>query len=450
MKGIILKGDIPIGIYRNSVDAWTEPHLYNMEMQAGAPPDDFAVKGQNWGFPTYNWDEMSKDGYAWWTNRLQKLSAYFDTFRIDHILGFFRIWQIPMHAVEGILGYFNPALPIKKEEFGEKGLSFDSDRYCKPYIREHVLINIFGDKIDYIKRTFLVDKGYGVYNMKDEFATQRQVEKYFKVDESTTLEERAEIDTIKKGLYDLIADIMFIEIEGENGMEYHPRHTLQYTNSFKELDDYSKGIVDSIYNDYFYNRQEEFWKDRAMEKLPSIKNATNMLICGEDLGMVPAVVPGVMDELGILSLEVQRMPKDTGIEFFHPANAPYLSVVTSSSHDMSTIRGWWEEDYERSQRFFNNILGHQGLAPFYADSWLVREVVNQHMYSPAMWSILPMQDFVGIDDKLRLDDAKVEQINIPAIIPHYWRYRFHIDMEDLLKEDDFNNNIKEMVKKSGR
>ena len=449
-KGIILKGDIPIGIYRNSVDAWTEPHLYNMEMQAGAPPDDFAVKGQNWGFPTYNWDEMAKDDYLWWTQRLQKLSAYFDTFRIDHILGFFRIWQIPMHAVEGILGYFNPALPIKVEEFSAKGLDFDASRYCKPYIREHILINIFGDKKDYIKNTFLVDKGYGVFEMKDGFETQREVEKYFKVDESTTSEERAEIDVIKKGLYDLIADIMFIEVDGENGKDYHPRHTLQHTHSFMELDDNSKQIVDNIYNDYFYHRQEEFWKDRAMEKLPSIKNATNMLICGEDLGMVPSVVPGVMDELGILSLEVQRMPKDTGIEFFHPASAPYLSVVTSSSHDMSTIRGWWEEDYERSQRFFNNILGHQGLAPYYADSWLVKEVVNQHLYSPAMWAILPIQDFVGMNETLRLQNAKAEQINIPAIIPHYWRYRFHLNLEDLLKEDDFNNSVKEMINRSGR
>ena len=449
-NGVILKGDIPIGIYRNSVDAWMEPHLFNMEMQAGAPPDDFAVKGQNWGFPTYNWDIMAQDSYLWWTKRLQKLSAYFDSFRIDHILGFFRIWQIPMHAVEGILGYFSPAIPIEASEFTGRGLNFDVDRFCKPYIREHILVDIFGNNIDYVKSTFLIDRAYGQYDFKEEFSTQRKVESYFKVDESTTLEQKAEIDFIKKGLYDLIADIMFIEVEGVNGKEYHPRHSLQKTHSFIEIDNYSKEIINQIYNDYFYKRQEEFWKARAMEKLPSIKNATNMLICGEDLGMVPSVVPGVMNELGILSLEVQRMPKDTNVEFFHPANAPYLSVVTTSSHDMSTIRGWWEEDYQRAQKFFNQILGHNGLAPYFADSWLVKEVVNQHLYSTAMWTVLPIQDYIAMDEDLKLEDAKAEQINQPAIIPHYWKYRFHITMEDLLKEDNFNNMLKGMVKKSGR
>jgi 4-alpha-glucanotransferase len=449
-NNVILKGDIPIGIYRNSVDAWTDPHLYNMEMQAGAPPDDFAVKGQNWGFPTYNWDEMSKDGYTWWTNRLKKLADYFDTFRIDHILGFFRIWQIPMHAVEGILGYFNPAIAIEKEEFLDRGLNFSSEKFCQPMINDRIIGETFGEKYIQIRDAYFESIGGDNYKLKSEFDTQRKVENYFVIDEATTLEEKAEIEFIKKGLFNIIADIMFIEIELEGRIVYHPRHSLTSTNSFKALNDKEKEIVQFIYNDYFFNRQEQFWRERAMEKLPSIKDATNMLICGEDLGMVPAVVPGVMNELGILSLEVQRMPKDTGIEFFDPTHAPYQSVVTCSSHDMSTVRGWWGEDYDRSQRFYNQILKWEGQAPKQAEASIVEAVVAQHMYSPAMWSILPIQDFVGMDDKLKFEKADQEQINIPANIPHYWRYRFHMNMEDLLKEDDFNNRLKQMIVDSGR
>ncbi len=123
-----------------------------------------------------------------------------------------------------------------------------------------------------------------------------------------------------------------------------------------------------LYINYFFHRQDYFWKKEAMQKLPELKRSTNMLICGEDLGMVPHSVPDVMNQLGILSLEIQRMPKDTGIEFFHPKDAPYLSVVTPSTHDMSTIRGWWEEDRIKTQHFYNYVLGHYGEAPFFCVS----------------------------------------------------------------------------------
>ena len=123
-NGVVLKGDIPIGISRNSVEAWTEPHYFNLNGQAGAPPDDFSVNGQNWGFPTYNWEVMEQDDYSWWMKRFRKMSEYFDAYRIDHILGFFRIWEIPMHAVHGLLGQFVPSLPMSREEIESYGLPF--------------------------------------------------------------------------------------------------------------------------------------------------------------------------------------------------------------------------------------------------------------------------------------------------------------------------------------
>jgi 4-alpha-glucanotransferase len=449
-NGVVLKGDIPIGIFRNSVDAWTSPQLFNMEMQAGAPPDDFSVTGQNWGSPTYNWQEMAKDDYAWWTKRLEKLSTYFDAIRLDHILGFFRIWQIPSHAVEGLLGYFNPATPLKLNEFIDKGLRFTTSRFSKPYIKEHTLINIFENNIDFVKSTFLVEKNVGVYNMKEEFSTQRKVEAFFDDVANLTKIKKSEIEKVKKGLFRLISDIMFIEVDGESGKEYHPRIRLHETFSYKELDDYSKGIVDYFYDDYFYNRQEGVWKSNALDILPSLKYATNMLVCGEDLGMVPRVVNEVMGELGILSLEVQRMPKDPNIEFFHPSDAKYLSVVTTSTHDTCTLRAWWEGDYNMAQRFYNQTLGDSGVAPFYADSWLITEIMNQHIYSPAMWAIFPLQDLLALDDDLKAVNSNSERINDPSNPLQNWNYRIHFYLEDLLKEDQFNDKIKYLVEKSGR
>ena len=187
-----------------------------------------------------------------------------------------------------------------------------------------------------------------------------------------------------------------------------------------------------------------------MQKLPELKRSTNMLICGEDLGMVPHCVPDVMKQLGILSLEIQRMPKDPDIEFFHPKNAPYLSVVTPSTHDMSTIRSWWEEDRNRTQRFYNYMLGHYGEAPFFCEPWINKEIILQHLYSPAMWSIFLIQDIIGMSEKLRSEKPREERINVPSDPKHYWGYRMHINLEDLIKEKEFNEELKTMMKDSGR
>ncbi|MCG8475792.1 MAG: 4-alpha-glucanotransferase, partial [Cytophagales bacterium] len=400
-NGVILKGDIPIGIFRHSVDAWTSPELYNMDMQAGAPPDAFAKAGQNWGFPTYNWKEMAKNGFKWWTDRLKTMSDYFDAFRIDHILGFFRIWQIPNDQIEGILGYFNPAIPVREEEFRDRQISFDYKRLCEPYIREHMLQEIFGTEADKVKKEYLIEYEQGRYRLKNEFSKQKKIEEHLSSDpDNVSEEEMAHAEWLKKGLFSLISEVLFIPEPGKTNA-YHPRVAFHSTYSFQDLDENTRRKLDEVYVDYFYSRQEDFWREQAMVKLPAIKEATNMLICGEDLGMVPKTVPKVMSELGILNLNIQRLSDQEHQEFFHPGEARYLSVVSPSCHDMSTIRGWWEEDPEQIQRYYSQMLGKKGSAPYFCEPHLVEEVVRQHLDSPAMWAVFPIQDFLGMDAQLR-------------------------------------------------
>ena len=444
-KGIALKGDIPIGIYRYGCDAWTAPELYNMDMQAGAPPDDFAVKGQNWGFPTYNWKRMEEDHFDWWKQRFHQMSHYFDAFRIDHILGFFRIWSIPVDAVEGILGRFMPAQPVHINEFGERGIWFDHDRYCKPYIVDGILSQIFGNHTEFVKEHFLLPNSRGGYDLRPQFDTQRKVEAWFAAQDGSEENIR-----IRDGLYDLLSNVLLFAEPKSDGQHFHFRIALENTSSFQHLDASLRPKIRELYTDYFYRRQDEFWKHEAMKKLPALKDATSMLICGEDLGMVPHSVPEVMEQLGILSLEIQRMPKNPQTEFFHPKSAPYLSVVTPSSHDMSTVRGWWEEDREKTQRFYNNILGEQGDAPFFCEPWLNRAIILQHLYSPAMWSIFQLQDILGMSENLRRENPNDERINVPANANHYWNYRMHIGLEQLLKETAFNEELKDYIRNSGR
>ncbi len=443
-NGIIVKGDLPIGIYRYGCDAWMAPELYNMNAQAGAPPDDFAVKGQNWGFPTYNWKKMQEDGFAWWRKRFEQMSEYFDAFRIDHILGFFRIWSIPLHAVEGIMGKFVPAIPIHISQLYQQGISFQPHRYCKPYMPDYIVNESFGGEADYVKGHFLFWND-GTFQLKPDFDTQRKVEHYF-----SRQPESARNHLIKYGLFDMISNVIFFEEEGSQNQQLHFRINMDQTTSYRDLDDHSKQKLQQLYINYFFQRQDDFWRKEAMHKLPDLKRSTNMLVCGEDLGMVPACVPEVMRQLGLLSLEIQRMPKDTKSEFFHPAHAPYLSVVTPSTHDMSTIRGWWEENPAKTQRFHNIILGHSGASPFFCEAKINKEIVIQHLYSPAMWSIFQLQDIMGMDDNIRRDDPNEERINIPANPKHYWKYRMHLDLEDLLNKKEFNKELQTYVAASGR
>ncbi len=440
-KGIIVKGDLPIGIFRHSCDAWVQPELYNMTEQAGAPPDDFAVKGQNWGFPTYNWQKMQEDGFAWWRRRFEQMSNYFDAFRIDHILGFFRIWSIPMHAVEGIMGRFVPAIPVSISEFFEKGISFDKHRYCMPYISEEVLGELFGEDAAMIKSDFL-ELDNGMYALKEAFDTQRKVEAYF--------ERTGGAQHLKEGLFSLISNVVLFEEAGSNGSRFHFRIGMEQTSSFRYLDAHSQAQLKELYVNYFFRRQDDFWAKEAMNKLPELKRSTNMLICGEDLGMVPHCVPDVMEQLGILSLEIQRMPKKTGTEFLHPADAPYLSVITPSTHDMSTLRGWWEENREKTQQFYNQVLGHYGEAPYFCEPWINKEILIQHLYSPAMWSIFQLQDILGISGELRRENPHEERINQPADPKHFWCYRMHHTLEELINQKAFTEELNSYVKASGR
>lgn len=380
-KGVVLKGDIPIGISRTSVDAWVYPELFNMDSSAGAPPDDFSVMGQNWGFPTYNWAKMAEDGYAWWKARFMKMAEYFDAYRIDHILGFFRIWEIPLNAVNALLGRFNPALPYSCDELSAYGFHFD-----------------------------------GGWHVGDIEQTD---------------------------------NVLFVEDKLERG-KYHPRISAQSTDCYRWLSDDQKDAYNRLYNDFFYRRHNDFWKQEALRKLPPLIESTGMLVCGEDLGMIPDCVPSVMASEQILALEIQRMPKDPKVEFGSTYDYPYLSVCTTGTHDMNPLRAWWEEDRGVTQRFYNQVLGAWGDAPYFCEPWICEQVVSMHLKSPAMLTILPWQDWVAMDGTLRRENPNEERINVPANSRHYWRYRMHLTLEELLTADELNKMIRHKIAESGR
>ena len=454
---VILKGDIPIGVNRYGCDVWSEPRYFNLNGQAGAPPDDFSVNGQNWGFPTYNWEAMIADGCQWWVRRFQNMSQYFDAYRIDHVLGFFRIWEIPGDAVHGLLGHFSPALGMSREEIEGYGLHWQEELFTTPFITDWVLDRIFGQNADMVRDHFVEKKDDNHYRMRADFDTQKKIEAFFA--ELTTTHhvgfeylqswQQQDLNNLRDGLYALVSDVLFVRDHRDEN-KFHPRISVQFDFIYENLWDSDKAIFNRLYNDYFYRRNNQFWYREAMKKLPLLTNATRMLVCAEDLGMVPDCVPWVMNELKILSLELQSMPKDPTVRFGHLSRNPYRSVCTISSHDMPTLRQWWDEDWNRTQEYYNTMLHRGDAAPHPLPGWLARDILSRHLTSPSMLCILSIQDWLAMDEKLRLPDADAERINIPANPKHYWRYRMHLSIEQLMENKEFNDNMRELIVNAGR
>ncbi len=442
-KHVILKGDIPIGISRDSVEAWVEPKYFNLNGQAGAPPDAFSTNGQNWGFPTYNWDVMLADGCKWWVKRFRKMAQYFDAYRIDHVLGFFRIWEIPIHAVHGLLGQFSPSQGMSADEIRSYGLNFQEKLMTEPFIADWVLDRIFGRLADTVREKYVERVHDDIYRMRPEYDTQRKVEAAFQGKDSD------EDIWLRDGLYALISDVLFVR-DRKNPALFHPRISVQFDFIYEALYDNDKAAFNKLYNEYYYHRNNDFWYHEAMKKLPRLVQATRMLVCAEDLGMVPDCVAWVMNELRILSLEIQSMPKDNHIKFGNLNSNPYRSVATISTHDMPTMRQWWDEDWDRTQDYFSTSLWHTGAAPHPLPGNLADEIVRAHLACPSMLCLLSLQDWLAIDEKMRLEDADAERINIPANPRHYWRYRMHMTIEQLMKANSYNAHVKELISQNGR
>ena len=442
-RGVILKGDIPIGVNRKGCDVWHEPHYFNLNLQAGAPPDSFSVNGQNWGFPTYNWQRMLEDGCQWWLRRFQNMSKYFDAYRIDHVLGFFRIWATPTTCVHALQGQFAPSLAMTREEIESYGLHFQEKLFTTPFIARWVVDRVFGPHADAVVEKYLNHEHDDIFSLKPEYDTERKIEAAF------VGKDGADDVWVRDGLYALASDVLFVrDINDSN--KFHPRITAQLNFMYEALVDSDKEKFNRLYNNYYYRRNNNFWYNEAMKKLPVLVQATRMLVCAEDLGMVPDCVAWVMNELRILSLELQQMPKDPSVRFGELWKNPYRSVCTLSTHDMPTLRQWWDEDMERTQDYYNSQLYRSGAAPHPLPGWLAKEIVVNQLACPSMLCVLLLQDWFAIDEKLRLADANAERINIPANPRHYWRYRMHLNIEDLIANKEYNDNIKELIRQTGR
>lgn len=446
-NGISLKGDIPIGVSPISVETWSNPDLFNIAQQAGAPPDAFATEGQNWGFPTYNWDKMKLDGYTWWIKRFQKMAQYFDLYRIDHILGFFRIWSIPKEFKTAIMGQFNPAKPLTIAELKILIPDFNVNRFAKPFLTFDAVKKHLGKHANFYSQ--YIDKhsveGLKYYDLKTEFDTQQKITAFFEKQEDNDNNKE-----IQQGLHNLITEVLFVA-DIHNPDTFHPRIAAQFTQSYEALSMLQKDSYNSLYNDFFYRRNDELWAESGYHKLEAITKANTMLCCGEDLGMIPDCVAPVMQKLAILSLEVERMPKKQGVEFADVNLNPYLSVDTIATHDMSPLRHWWQELSVQNQAiYYYNHMHFEGNLPKDLSADICQKIIEIHLLSPSMITIIAWQDIMAIHKELRLENPLKEQINIPADPKHKWDYRMHLNIKQIKVARNLTKRIKQILDISDR
>lgn len=443
-RRVLLKGDLPIGVSPCGVDVWMHPELFIQSMSAGAPPDIFSERGQNWGFPTYDWDAMEEDGYAWWKARLQNMSQYFDAYRIDHVLGFFRIWSVPRTECWGLLGQFDKALPLSRAEIEQRGLRFDEARMLEPYVTEEMLEESFGERSSVLLTRYFERKGNGQLRFRKDFDSQMSIVEDFRRRGAEQSEKGA-----LESLLRIRASVLFVR-DRRDGESFHPRIALEHNASYEALDTAEKAAYEQIYYDFFYHRHETFWRDEAMRKLPVLVSATGMLACGEDLGMIPSCVSEVMQALQILSLEIQTMPKQDGCEFDDLSRVPYETVASPTTHDMAPLRLWWEEDAERSIRYYTHALHLSGNVPKEMCGELVKRVLCDFLRCPSIMVIAPIQDWMGVSEEIRRKDPGEERINVPDDADNIWNYRMHVSIENLMRNREFVTTLRTMIADSGR
>lgn len=441
--GVALMGDMPIGVSKDSAEAWANTSLFNLDCQTGTMPDSINRQGQNWGFPTYNWKAMEEDKYRWWKSRLKRCQTYFSAMRIDHVLGFFRVWEIPDSCIDGLCGHFSPAIPMNEEEMAYYGLTFRKDVYTRPIINDKIIERTFGIHANFVREKYLVKKAYELYDLKPEYDTQRKIHDAFggRNDESSLW--------IRDGLCRLVANVLFVPDKNYSSM-YHPRVNAYKSSAYQMLSSEERDAFMRLYNNYYYERHNALWEYCGRLRLSMILNGCDMLACAEDLGQSLNCVSSVLEQLRIPSLELQRMPKQGDSDFAHLEANPYLSVATISTHDMAPLRLWWQENQQRTQHYYAEMMQKEGRAPEQLTTVLAEEIIARHLYSPSMMCVLAIQDWLSMDNELRLNNPRNERINTPGDSFNQWKYRMNVSIERLMGEERFNQKIRTMIKRSKR
>lgn len=456
-SGILLKGDMPILMNEDSCDAWALPNIFNQNLRAGSPVDGENPSGQNWGFPTYNWKYLKENDYSWWKDRLKNAEQYYSAYRLDHILGFFRIWAIPTRDTTAVLGHTDPYVPIKRDEFHNAGFADDRIRWLsQPHIPTGAVENITWN---HESATKIMEKFCDRIGNEELWLFKESVQgdkDIYESDLSAFCQGDAE-GRVKDILARFWKDRAFIEITENN---FVPLWTHPETTAWKSLSLDEQNRLNQLI-DNAERKENELWETQSDEILSALTNSVNMIPCGEDLGANLSCLPGVMAKNKILSLRVYRWSRKWNEKPEQPyvpfAELPKLSVCTSSVHDSSTLRQWWSEDKNGVSLFVKTYPKFFGIEDWDNEA---KNRVAEEPYSPEKglafltalasansdFCIHPFQDFLSTDKKYWLEKEDDERINIPGTVSEFnWTYRIPCLLEEIAKDENLIANIKKIA-----
>lgn len=433
--GVSLKGDIPILMNEDSCDVWADRKFFNLTLSAGAPPDMFSTEGQNWGFPVYHWENLKKDDYSWWRMRLKQAAKFYHAYRIDHVLGFFRIWNIPFHMISGRMGYFNPSAYINKEDLYSIG--FDEGRITwlsRPHVFEQELKEQLGAEADLIINTcFDRIDNENLFLFKENYTSEKNLF-------NSNLSDKA-----KSVLAEMLKNVTLIPVDNKN---FSLSWSYGNTRGYQSLNNWEKGKIAEL-SARCGAEAEKIWEKNALNLLSFMKETTNMLVCAEDLGAVPDCVPSVLQKLGILGLKVVRWAREwnkDGDPYTNINEYPELSVCTPAVHDSTTLRQWWYEEKEKNALAAG--LNLEAIPYEYPTEEAVRVFLEALLKSRSAICMVQLQDLFALDHQICDTDINFERINIPGTVQDInWSYRMGLTMEQLLTEEKLKENISTLVEK---
>lgn len=436
--GIALKGDIPIMMNEDSCDAWANPEFFRDDLRAGSPPDGSNPLGQNWGFPIYDWENLEEDGYGWWKRRLEHSARYYHAYRIDHILGFFRIWSIPAGESTGYLGWTTPHAPITAQELAELGFSGDRLRWiCEPHVPTRIVEAVNG--YDYLGAHGTLAKvmdrigSEELWLFKDTIKCERDIW-------------NADISESVKGALAAAWRDRLLQVTGRDGkgkVLFAPIWSKHESTAWKSLSDAERGALERLFADKDA-QNGTLWKDQAVRLLATLTGSVDMLACAEDLGSVPDIVPDVLARLGILGLKVfrwERIWNREGQPYRDIASYPVRSVATTSVHDSSTLRGWWEREHGGNDFFGIRNPSADGIPADKSESWhsfyggeTAAWALSAIAETASSLLVVPLQDLMALDDAYRNEDPDADRINVPGSVSAFnWTWRIPVTVESLDK-----------------
>ena len=431
-RGVYLKGDLPILMAEDSADIWAHRDIFKPELRAGAPPDMFSHLGQNWGLPVYDWDVLASRDYDWWRRRLDQADGFYHAFRIDHVLGFFRIWAVPAEDAAGTMGYFHPSYLLSTDHLRESGFGEERVRWlAEPHIPGSRLRETMGEHAEQVAESCLSPVGHEDLYVFKEGVRERDL---------FTIDVPQEAFESLRGWYH---DRALIRVSTD---KYAPAWKMRDSSAYLSLDEEERLRLDELVA-HARKISEEMWEEQGRRILSLVNGSAAMLPCAEDLGVVPESVPRVLSELGILGLRIPRWTRrwdEPGQPYVPVEQYPYLTVCAPSVHDTTTLREWWERE-DGVDEFWEQ-LGFDGDRPTELTPEVARRVISRVLETNSAICMFQIQDFLALSHELRPSEPGDERINVPGTTNEFnWSYRLPVNIESLISTTELNTDVRGLV-----